>query len=230
MANKKIITRFTYNSLRNEAHVEFHEENCKIIEKFNPRILGIETPYAEYQKAYEDEIQLLDLIRKSEFTQEIVKQDEERDNIFFGFKSAVNSAKVHHDRSLRPTAEKINFVLDRYGNIARKRFNEETAAIDDLIRELRSSKMEEINVLKLNDWVLALERENNKFKQLISSRTEESAKMPTLRMVNARLIVDKLFRTIINYIEAVSVLSDNGKYDEFIKELNVTAQRYKKLI
>ena len=228
--NTKTVIRFRYEHLRNEAHVSYHEAVTKLIEKFDPKFLEIVSVYSQYKTAYNDEVSVLDMVQKSEFTQEIEEQDEVRDDIFYGFKTAVKSALNHYSQDLRKAAKKVEIVLDSYGNIARKSFDQETAAIDDIIRELNDSRKVEIDQLGLQMWLVMLSKENDTFKRIMESRYSQSANRPTLRMRNTRQIVDSLFRGILNFIEAYTTLNGMQKHENFLKELNAVSERYKNLL
>ena len=228
--NAKTVIRFRYEHLRNEAHVSYHEAVTKLIEKFDPKFLEIVSVYSQYKTAYNDEVSVLDMVQKSEFTQEIEEQDEVRDDIFYGFKTAVKSALNHYSQDLRKAAKKVEIVLDSYGNIARKSFDQETAAIDDIIRELNDSRKVEIDQLGLQMWLVMLSKENDTFKRIMESRYSQSANRPTLRMRNTRQIVDSLFRGILNFIEAYTTLNGMQKHENFLKELNAVSERYKNLL
>ena len=230
MMQKKKIPRFTYGNLTNEAHVAMHEELCVSFEKFNPQIIGINDTFVEYKATYAEEVALLDFIHKSEFTQQIVEQDKERNKAFFALKSTVNAAKFHYDKNLRPVADRVDFVLETYGNIASRTYNEKTAAIDDVVRELRDTRMGEMNQLNLTPWVNALDRENIRFKNLVGTRTIEWAKRPVGRMLNLRSTVDKHFRNMINYLEATYIMTNDSLYLELINEISAICKRYKLLV
>jgi len=229
--NTKEIIRINYTSLRNEAHIEYHDVVSKLMVKHDLSLLGIEEYYNPYIKVYELEVSILDIVRKSEFTPKIVEQDKVRDSVFRGFSNAVKSAVDHYNPDKRMVAEKISqVVLKSYKNIAQKPFDQQTAAVDDIIRELNDNYLSDIKVLELEDWLVKLKSENEYFRSLMASRYEEMAQRPTLRMVDVRKDVDKLFRAILNYIEAIILSTKTEKYDELIKELNVVSERYKNLL
>ena len=49
-------------------------------------------------------------------------------------------------------------------------------------------------------------------------------------MRNAKQRVDNIFRAMLNYIEAMTVVSDNPIFKEFVKELNVVSERYRLIL
>jgi hypothetical protein len=228
---KSIIIRFRYEILRNETHVELHESLAPVFLKYPPAQLGIEAPYAAYKLLLDTEISALDIIRKSELTGKIEEQDHQRDQLFRGFVDAVQSNLHHFDPAKQEAARKVQVILDHYGNIAVKTFDQETAAIDDLARELGTPEHSPlIDTLGLGDWLTALNAGNERFKSLMQERYGEMAQRPTTRMKNARTAVDKAWRSLTDRIEALALVNGMTDYEAFIRDLNVVLERYKNLL
>jgi hypothetical protein len=227
----KAIIRIDYAHLRNEAHVEFHETADTMIVRYNPAALGISVPYGEYKPLLDTEVSLLDIIRKSGYTGEIDGSDHRRDTLFRGFADAVKSGLNHFDTAKREAARRIEIVLNNYGNIAVKPLDQETAAIDDLLRELRSGEYPVlVDSLALADWLVQLDAENQTFKALMMARYGETSQRPATRMRAARKNVDAAFRGIIDHIEALATVNGLAPYEPFIRELNAVIERYKNIL
>ena len=224
---KRIFIRFNYTDLRNEVHVEYNENVDGIVVKFNPQTLEISPQYSTYKTALNTEVGLLDFIYKSEYTDEINAQDHVRDDIFRGFDNAVKSAETHFNADKRKAAQKIRIVLGHYNNIAAKTFDEETAAIDDLQRELNGNHAADVQLLGLADWLTQLDLENQKFKTLMSERYAETAKRPHTRMKDARFETDRALRAMLDMVEALAAVNGIEMYQPFINELNAVSERYK---
>jgi hypothetical protein len=228
---KNPIERINYHLLRNEAHVELHETVNRLFGIYTPDTLGIMPLYQIYKPLFDIEVSVLDVIRKSEYTVEIYEQDRSRDHIFRGLTDALKSALNHFDPAKADAARKVNTVFEHYGNIAAKTLDQETAAIDDLLRELASADYPAlIQTLAVADWLTQLDTENNRFKTLMMERYGESALRPTTQMKQARAETDKAFRTIIAQIEALVIVNGAATYEPFIKELNVVLSRYKNIL
>jgi hypothetical protein len=225
--NNNLFIRFRYENLRNEVHVEYNETIDGIAIKHVPQTLGILPQYNDYKTAVNTEVGALDVIKKSEYTDEISAQDHVRDGIFRGFVDAVQSSRNHFDANKRKAAEKINFVLEHYGNIAAKAFDQETAAVDDMLRELNDNHAADVQLLSLTDWLTQLDAENKKFKQLMSERYTAIAQRPTTRMKAARAETDKALRTMLDMLDALIMVNGADAYMPFINELNAVNKRYK---
>jgi hypothetical protein len=228
---QNLIVRINFNDLRNETHVELHESIAPVFVKYPPAQLGIEPQYAEYRPLLDTEINTLDIVRKSERTSEIEDQDHKRDSILRGFADGVKSNLHHFDPAKQEAARKVEVILEHYGNIAAKTLDQETAAIDDLLRELGTSEHSAlIAALGLGDWLVELNTENERFKALMQERYEEAAQRPTTRMKTARTAVDKAWRAIVDRIEALALVNGVADYEAFVRELNAILERYKNLL
>jgi hypothetical protein len=227
---KRFFIRFNYTGLRNEVHVEYGETVDGIVVKHNPQMLGISPQYDTFKTSLNTEVGVLDVIMKSEYTGEISAQDAVRDGIFRGFDNAVKSAENHFNADKRRAAERIRVVLDHYGNIAVKAFDQETAAIDDLLRELNANYAADMQLLSLTDWLTQLDAENQKFKTLMSERYAETARRPRTRMKAARIETDRSLRAILDMVEALAAVNGAEPYQPFIDELNAVSERYKNLL
>jgi hypothetical protein len=228
---KNVIVRIDYSRLRNEVHVELHGTANTVILKFSPDTLGIRKQYDVYKPALDEEVSLLDIVKKSGYTGEIEEQDMRRDTVFRGFADAVKSAGNHFDPDKRNAATRILIVLENYGNIASRPLDQETAAIDAMYREFGSGDYPTlITLLNLSDWLAQLNLENQRFKELMLARYSEASKRPTSTMRAARTKVDKAFHDIVNTVEALVTLNGIEAYEPFIKELNTVVERYKNIL
>ena len=227
----KIILRFNYKNQTNEAHVSFHEELIKIIANHNPATLGIDGIYKDYKEAFDAEVGVLDVVRASVHTAEIAAQDDTRDRAYYALVTALKLAgQTLTAQEDVKAIHNLELVLNSYGNIARKTYDQETAAIDDLMRELLDKYLADIVQLKLQDRLVALADENQKFKALMTKRYEETSEKQTLRMRTARQITDTLYRAILNYIEAKIVVHQSKEFMDLSKALNAVAKRHKDLL
>ncbi|MDR1199794.1 MAG: DUF6261 family protein [Prevotellaceae bacterium] len=228
---KETIIRINLQRLKNETHVQFNENINAVFVKYNPQTLNIKALYDLYKAAFDNEIEALDFIRKSELTTKIANQDHRRDTIYRGFVETIKGEIHHFDQEHVEAAELLYEVCKHYGNIARKTLDDETAAIDDLLRELDSNGNKSlVELLGLADWLDQLEVENNRFKQLMLDRYAETSQRPAIRMCDARTLVDRCLRLIFDRIDALALVNGITAFESFIKELNAVIERYKNLI
>lgn len=107
-----------------------------------------------------------------------------------------------------------------YNNIAAKTLDQETAAVDDLLREFSTNPYNEyIGLLMLmpNDRSKQLYTENQKFKDLMSKRYTETVQRPVIRLKDARSETDKVLLPV----------NGQANYESFIRKPNVILERHK---
>jgi hypothetical protein len=213
--------------MRTELHVEYHGTVNKLFLKYGPSTLGIDPQYAVYKPKYDDEVSVLDLIRKSKYTKQIKDQDLSRDTIYRGFSNAVKAGLSHYNADKKAASYRVDLTVSHYGNIARKPIDQKTAAIDDMLRELTDSNSDDIVLLGLGEWLTHLNSENSKFRELMSARYKEASLRPTIHMKDARKEVDKAFRAILDMLDALILVHGDEQYSEFILEMNAVSDRYK---
>ncbi|MDR0872200.1 MAG: DUF6261 family protein [Prevotellaceae bacterium] len=227
----KTMIRFDYAQLRNETHVEYHSEFIAAATKFNPDNLIFNPVYKTYTAAHEAETNLLDEMRKSVYTDLITAQDEKRDEVFRGFHLTVQANTHHFEQDKRERGIRLAIVFKNYGNIAKKTFDAETAAIDDLLRELKKTPfLNDIQNLKLDDWVNQLQYENEQFKRLMEARYEESGNRPNDNMRHLRGETDHAFRALLNVLDVFILLNQDTGYPLLADNVNAIAERYKNIL
>jgi hypothetical protein len=224
------IIRLRYEYLRNEPHVAYHESVVALFGTFTPASLNIQPQYNAYASAYEKEVSALDIIRRSELTAEIEEQDRKRDLVYRGFVDTVKGAIKHFDAQKRTAALKVENVIAHYGNIGTKTLDGETAAIDDLFRELTMNYKAEIYAIDVVEWLEQLRVANAEFKTLVADRYAETAARPDVQMKAARKDVDAAFRALLNQIDALVLVNGSANYDAFIAALNAISERYKNIL
>jgi hypothetical protein len=230
--DQTIIVRFRYENLKNEVHMEYHDEvNILIVKYGGAAALGFAVLYAVYKPLYDEEVLALDQITKSDFTEEIAVMDEERDRLYRGFKTSLKGYLDHNDHDKRIMARKLVKILDHYGDVTRKSLDGETAAIKDIVRELLKSENYSLLVgLQLDQWMRDLEKANLNLEQLMMKRYDEAAKRAKLHMREVRMEVDKAFRAILDLLESLVRVQGPATDKAFIDELNAVSTRYKDIL
>jgi hypothetical protein len=201
--NRKLVQIYVYQ-LRNESYVQFHEDFIQIVEKIGAGDIGIKTLFDAYKPRFAEVIAILDYILKSDITARLEEQDSARDDLYRGLVTAVDAYLHHFDAAKRAAATKLKLVIDHYGNIATRNYNEGSAAIDDLLRELAlPANAPLVTLLSLGDWIEQLASANARFFELMHERYDEQSKRPLTTMKAARSAVDDLFHAMIDRVEAI---------------------------
>jgi hypothetical protein len=172
----------------------------------------------------------LDFIRKSEYTVKIHEQDRSRDRIFRGFVEIAQAAMHHFDPVTVAAGTLLYDIFKHYGNIAKKTLDDETAAINDLLRELQHPACENALItLNATAWRGRLQRENEDFAALMTDRYVEVSGQTPYRMVTTRTDTDRYYHGIVNQLENQE-MAGNHVADALIKELNAVLERFKHIL
>jgi hypothetical protein len=121
-------------------------------------------------------------------------------------------------------------VFDHYGNVTKKNYDEETAAINSLITDLNSTYSTDVATLGIAGWLTELKANNDAFDALMKSRYTEEATKTQLRMKQVRKEVDKAYDTIVNRINALIIVNGLRPYAAFVNELNERVDKYNLII
>ena len=229
----KAISTINLKKLKNEVHVQFHESVISILIVLEVVNFQFEQLFASYKLSFDNETAALLLITKSEFTALINEQDRQRNSIFRGLSDTVKALRNHFDTEKQEAANRLwNNIFTHYGNVTKKSLDAETAAIKDLIRELKRPEIITVtNKLNVQDWVAKLEEENDKFHALMMNRYSETTEKTSFRMSTARLETDRYYRAIVASVENEVLLQNvSTPLNHFITELNAVVHRFKSIL
>ncbi len=216
--------------LRNAEHYQFHTEVKDLVVAATPESLSISPLFASYQQYFQDEGIAMNVIQKSEFTDDLVDTDIERDSVFRGLFDLVKSGTNHFEPAIKQAADRVMLVFDETGNISAMPLNEETAVISTTIDKLRTDYADDLTTLTATAWVNQLETKNNAFESLAKSRYSSEAGKPDLNMQELRKEVDSTFRKIAQLINALILVNGETDYANFVNELNERIEKFMNIL
>ena len=212
--------------LRNAEHYQYHSEVNDLVLAATAESLNIPALFPAYQQHLQDEGTAINVILKSEFTDDLVEADNERDSIFRGFFDLVKSGTNHFNPDIKAASERIMFVLEDAGNPNELPFNEQTATISALVDKLRTENADDLTTTNASAWINEIEAKNSAFENLTRTRYTREANKTTLRMKEVRLGVDKTYHKIVQLINALIVVNGEAGYTGFVNELNERIDKY----
>ena len=220
------IKKIDFSRLRNEEHFQFQTEFNDLVIRFTPATLGIEAAYAVYLPLYGNEAEALDVISKSSFTIKITGADHSRDVTFRGLCGTIDGATHHFRTKVRSAAERLQIVIDHFGNINTKPYDEQTAAIKALVNDMETEYAVDVDTVGIGDWITELKANNTAFETLMDERyTQESGKTQ-LKMKEVRIEIDEAYSTITKRIDALGIVNGTETYAPFVKELNKRIEKF----
>lgn len=176
--------------------------------------------------AYNKEDGTLNVIRKNPLTADISEADDWRDSLGTGLIYTVRGTTYHFAPARREAAKRVLVVVENYGNINRKSYDEQTAAINSMVKDLQTDYADDIAALGLEKWVTELAAANKAFEELMQKRYEAEAGKPQYTMKTAREEVDDAYRAITERIGALIIVNGEEAYAGFVNDLNERIERY----
>ena len=212
--------------LRNEEHFQFQTEFNDLVDHYTPTTLGVDAAYTAYLPLYTNEAEALDVVRKSSFTEKIVEADNTRDITNRGMCGTIDGATHHFRAEVREAAERLKIVLDHFGNISVKPYNEQTAAVKAIVTDLETTHAADVATVGVGEWVAELKANNDAFEALQDERYTEEAGKTQLKMKEVRVEVDEAYSTITKRIDALGIVNGTEIYAPFVKELNKRVEKF----
>lgn len=224
------IEKLTLHALRNEQHYQFQTEFKELVAHHNPQALKIEKEFALYLPLYQKEDDTLKVIRKSAVTEKLAEADTQRDFTYSGLVDAVKAALKHFSPAVQEAAKRAKIVFDTYGNVTRKPYDEESAAITNILQELNGKYAPDIALLNLQEWVAKLEADNTQFLTLIKDRYADLNLEAIANMPQVRSQIDEVYRTIVERINALVIVEGSEAYIAFVNSLNQRIAHYRNVL
>jgi hypothetical protein len=212
--------------LRNPGHVQFHTDAIVIVKKYNPATLSFESELADYELKFDDEKQAFVLIRKSAKTEDITHADQLRDDTNKGLRGMVKANLYHFNPLKKAAAKRLKVVIDVFGDIIHKEYNEASGSYTEMLDELQNKHAADVTLLGLDEWLTELRANNNNFIQHMGSRYEEGAAKTTLRMKEVRLLVDAAYVNMVEQIHALMRVNGAAAYEPLVAEMNQLVDKY----
>ena len=176
----------------------------------------------------------LDYISKSGITLKLKDQDKVRDELIKGLTALVRSYLRHPDENLRDAATQLMLVLDHYWSIPNRPYDDETTAIDDLLRELElPAQAARVTLLAIAPQIANFRAANERFKSLLAERDVEIAQRPKITMKDARAAAEEKLSDMLDRLESIIVLNGidfSEELEAFVPEYEAITQRYKHIL
>ncbi len=103
--------------------------------------------------------------------------DKVRDKLLIGFTTTVKAETYYpHNDGVSKLVASIDNIVNKYNGIARYRYNEETAAIDNMLDELNQVFKDQETLENVKRWIPLIKAANIDFKNAADEFIEDSAK------------------------------------------------------
>ena len=231
---KDVLVRVPFSKFRNETLAEFFTDELAMIKRLGAGAIGIKAVTDDLIVAAGNVVAVLDPLRGSLITPDIEEQDLFRNGLVRAVATKTRSEAHNPDANKRLAARNVLRILKNYGNIPRRTYDDGTAAIDDLLRELNKTEMlPNVTALKLADDIADLTAANTRFAELMQARYQEADAQPLVPMKEARARAEELQHQLVKRVEAIVTLNGidfSPELTSFVQEYNAIAKRYKNIL
>jgi hypothetical protein len=223
--------KINFRHLRNEAHFRFFSAFIALFVEFPFVGEKVSALLERLRVLFAREDDVVDLIRKSDYTAKIAAADQRLDKAVVGFGDTIRGAIRHFNDNVADAAISLNNLLRGFGTIISKTYNEEIAAVTNLLQELETPKYASSVALisGLDGWITEIRAACNECITLLDARTSETANRPNERMVNIRREIEPVYFDVIARIEALILVEGETEYSDFVNKLNALIDEFNKL-
>ena len=214
---------FRYN---NHEHYSFIYKVIELCERYDPKKQKIEKEYNALVAAFAKENDLLDPIRRSEYTEAIRMSNTLRTSLYKGLEGLVKINLKNPEKSIVESAKRLKALFDSREDIGKKSYNVRTSMILDVLYEINKSYTIDITNLSAELWVVKLKEENKNFMTLVNKRIEESIIRGSEKMLDIRSEVDSTYNALTARQTALMIIEEADKFYPFVKELNKFIENY----
>lgn len=213
-------------NLQNHEHYGFVTEIKLILDAAN--IESLATLLGRFSALVEEENKSLELIVKSEHTQQLASLDKATDQLYRGLSAAVNAASYSPVKEENEAGTLLRILIKTYGRVTSESYESQHSKIENLLQDMRSDKykgaVKKIAVGKWLDWI---EDADRKFMELYRTRRDEKATVKKdFRSVKAvRADIDGVYREVIEHLNAIAVLQPSEEISKIVSRINVLIEK-----
>jgi hypothetical protein len=178
----------------------FTKRALTIVETKKDQIPGLEPFYAKTSETFALYQRALERETKNPFTLLLAAKDAVRDSAFMGFRTYIEAASYRAIPGWTDAANKILEIIRRHGwSAAVFGYKAETAAITNIISEVRNKCADELALIGANDWLNELEAAELDFDAVAHQSVNEApAGEPTI--VGVRPALTNSLRSLFSMI------------------------------
>ena len=225
------ILPITFQKMKNGSHNAFMYDVKQILADENMPLQGFEELIEIFNLAYTAEEAATQVRRKSSITDEMVKLNVQREELYAGLVYHHESALRHYDESMRKAARKISYVMKSIAYMHNTSNINRNGYIWKITSNLRQSKNElYVEKLQLMGWLDALDALNELYQKTDANRNTERSKQGNGNVLKARKVTDKAYQSIMKRVDALITLNGSEEYRPFVRLLNVHIEHAKKSI
>lgn len=210
--------------------VQYFNNALQLFPEEQATTLGLATQYSAFKTVVLQLNQEYKPNRGSQLTAKIDNLDSERDSLLSGLIGVINTyARYHFDSIKKEQAQALLYAIKKHGSrITTKRYQEETAIINGIVKDFTTDLTTNITNLQLQEWVDKLKITNTTFNNLYLERTEALSAEQKGMVAKLRENAIATYRTMIKVFDAFLILAEAQNSDN-LSELNSISNKLSQL-
>ena len=225
------ILPITFQKMKNSAHNALMHDVQRLLADENMPLQGFEKLIKDFNLALEAEDAAKGVRRKSYITDDMVKLNAQREEMYAGLFYHYQSSLRHYDAGKREAAKEISHIMKSIAYIHNTSNMNRYGYIRKITANIRKEEYAiAVETLELAGWLDALDALNENHLTTLTSRENERIMQPNGNVLLARKITDKAYREIVARVNAVMILNGPEEFEHFVRLLNVHLANAKKSI
>lgn len=156
--------------------------------------------------------------------------DTARDTAWRGANSYLKAMTAHPTNDMRQTAIEAKTLFDKYGDPTTLPQTEESGVLHNLLQDLKAIDGSKLTAIAFDAWLTNLESCEAAFLAAVSQRTEEEAARQVGIVKEARQAADNAYRSLVELVNALTVVNGEAPYATFIDHVNAIIDRQKTVL
>lgn len=154
-------------------------------------------------------------------TAKLEEQDDDRDNLFLGFRTSAEALSYHWDETVKEAAASIVEIIRRNGwSLQNKGYAAESAGINALISELRKEPAATfVTTASLGEWLTQLDNSQKNFEETSTQREELDAKDQPILSITRKHLNDDL-QSSLSYLESMVQFNKTDELENLVNTIN----------
>ncbi|MDR3267962.1 MAG: DUF6261 family protein [Tannerella sp.] len=215
-----LINSVRFSRLRAEAHYQFLLVFINLVDTFHAVRDLVAILIDRFRELLAREEFAIDFERKSPITKKLGDADHRIDKALTGMRSIINANLYSSNTAEVDAAQVLEVRFHTFGNIRQKPYEEESTAVQILVRELQQKYVQEVVTLGLVNWLNELGSAEQLFTQLFVERNAELANRPKESLREIRREIEDVYSKMIALVEADAIAHGNVNSSDFILQLN----------
>lgn len=215
--------------MRNNEHFQFMTDVDQLIISNQASELAIDSLYPAFKTALAAEDTAMRVELGSMKSKSIEELDKLRDKTWNAISLRVKATLLSPLASEAESAEFVSRIIDLYGDLRAKSYNEESAGLSNLVADLQlPANAEQVNKVGIQRWVTELKNQNDQFQTVFNERNAELANRESGDVRAVRLQIDPIYLQMAEIINATVVMGiAKPAAISFVSQLNEKIKYYK---